>query len=110
MSWDNLKAAWDNDVEFAVDTGRVVEGDEPVRAPAVAGQTFLGFVAKDATALAGEPKPCGIAFAIEVGGPSDDVQKIASVGCLLLESALCKSSLLPANLILRLGERALRPA
>lgn len=89
MSWDNLKAAWDNDAEFAVDTGKVAEDDEPVRAPAVAGQTFLGFVAKDATALVGEPKPCGIAFVIEVGGRSGGVQKIASVGRLLLESALC---------------------
>ncbi len=98
------------DAEFAVDTGKVVGGDEPVRAPAVAGQTFLGFVAKDATALVGEPKPCGIAFVIEVGGPAGGVQKIASVGRLLLESALSKSSLLPANLVLRLGERVLRPA
>lgn len=55
------------DAELVVDTGKVVRGDEPVRASAVAGQTFLGFVAKDAAALVGEPKPCGIALLIEVG-------------------------------------------
>lgn len=96
--------------EFTVDTGKVVGGDEPVRAPAVAGQTLLGFVAKDATALVGEPKPCGIAFIIEVCCPAGGVQKIASIGRLLVEGAFGKSSLLPIDLVLRLGERVLRPA
>ena len=38
------------------------------------------------------------------------MQKIASVGRLLLEGAFGKGTLLPANLVLRLGERVLRPA
>ena len=96
------------DAELAVDAGKVVRGDEPVRAPAVAGQIILCLVAKDAAALVGEPESYGIALFAEVGGPASGMHELAHIGRLLVEGAFGKGTLLPVNLVLCLGKLALR--
>ena len=98
------------DAELVVDAGKVVGGDEPVRASAAAGQIILCLVAKDATALIGEPKSYGIALFVEVGGPASSMHELAHISRFLFESVFVKGALLPPDIVLRLSERALRAA